>query len=269
MYRRAALVQVPITVKMHRGRLNAAYWEIPFLAALCGHGRIVALPECLREYRAQNASEGDRIHRGSSRYDLFMLSLWARLVLIRCAVQLPVPLPERVSLLGITLGNLFRANLQRPWDPQAAISERERELAMLSAVADERGQLIRTLRTEIEKRREIVRALGREQEVPSANVGTVVEASAREIVPQAFAPAQQPAGRRGLLGRVRGVLATVFQPPASEQATRYRELREAVSTLHQHCAAQEQAIQQLHTEAEALLQIITAPHGSGSLAEQP
>ena len=264
MYRRAALVQVPITVKMHRGRLNAAYWEIPFLAALCGHGRIVALPVCLREYRAQNASEGDRIHRGSSRYDLFVLSLWARLALIRCAVQLPVPLPERLSLLGTTLGNLFRANLQRPWDPQSAITERERELAMLSAVVEERAQLIRTLRGEIEKRREIVRALGREQEVPSTSLDTTnlshdAGASAREIVPEAFTPARPPDRRRGLGGRVRGLLAAVFQPPAAEQAKRYRTLREAVSTLHQHCAAQEGAIQQLHAEAEALLQLINAP----------
>lgn len=242
MYRRADLLQVPIVGRTYKGRPNAAYWEIPVLAALCGHGRIVALPECPRTYRVSGISDGDRIRRGASLWDLFAFSIGVKLMLIRIAWQLEIPPLEKLDLLRVTLANLFRGNLSRPWDHQAIVREREREYALLWSTLDERSRLIGSLRTEIEKRREILRLHGQD---------SGAHANAHADRPDVLAP---PFPRRQ--PRSRGFLAELFRPPAPWQLLHYRALTEEIGVLRRHCEAQLGEIERLHAEAEALLRAI-------------
>src|SRR6185295_10581839 len=98
---------------------SSSYWDISMLAALCQRGRIVALPYCLRSFRATPGSWGDRLHRQMSPFDLLFFSMGMRLGLIRLASLVPCSHSERTELLWLTIQNLFRANRQRPWDYQA------------------------------------------------------------------------------------------------------------------------------------------------------
>src|SRR6185295_552288 len=94
----------------YRGRATALYWEYIFLAQLSHHGRLVSLPDTVRTFRLLHDSDGINVVRERSWFDLLVLSLRARLVLLRCAWGLPLPFAQRWKVVETTLRNLAGSN---------------------------------------------------------------------------------------------------------------------------------------------------------------
>jgi glycosyltransferase involved in cell wall biosynthesis len=254
MYRHAELMRVPIVTRRLRGRPIAAFWEIPVLAALSRHGRIVALPDCLRGYRVSGASDGDRIHQGTSSFDLFVLGMRVKLSLLYCALRARLPFHERLDLVRTTVENLLRANFRRPWDYQTVISQRQEEIAVLYKAANERLDLISLLQAETEKRRELVRALCHNADLPSTAPTDGPQVAGADTGPQAVPRLRSQRSRR------RRPLLDFFLPlPASEVAL-YHDLVADIAELRPFCDRQMRTIADLTATAEALLDIINAGH---------
>lgn len=245
VFRRDVLRRAPVAPRMYRGKPNVICWEMPTLTTVCGYGRIVALPECLRAYRAAlTAGQGQRISLESSPFDLMLLGLGLKWDLLRAAWRAPLPLRERGTLLRVALDNLLRANFSQPLDFRWVIRQRERELATLWQTAKERDRLIQSLQAEIGKRLEIARAQGRTDGLAGEPAGL-----------GAPLPARHPDDpvKRG------NPVLDFFRRPSAALVERSRELNEEVTALRRHCEAQLQTIEWLHARAAAVLEIINAP----------
>ncbi|HYN98465.1 MAG TPA: glycosyltransferase [Actinomycetota bacterium] len=239
MFRREALAGVPIRERYYKGRPHIFWWETDLLTELSGAGRVVALPECMRFYRRLTSSAGTKVVSEVSTYDLFRLGLAIKAILLSRALHLPVPLRERLPLLATTFGNLFRANLRQPYDHRRETRALEEQVALLKRVEKERAALIRLLDRVIGERRQEIAARGLEAP-PEEPVG--------EAPPL---PERGPRRPRG-----QGSWRSFFEPPKESQIRYYQDLGGRLQQLRERCEFQERAIDQLHSEAAALLEVL-------------
>jgi glycosyltransferase involved in cell wall biosynthesis len=169
VYRREALLQVPLQGRTHRGMPVAMDVEYPILARLCGYGRIVALPQVLRNSRSVADSTACREVERFSRLDYLCLALKMKLTLLAVAARMALPAREKLRLLMVTIGNFGRAPLgQRPRFTRA-LKDLRREVAMLRGVCDERLDIIRRLEGQLEKQRTLIDSLDRQHGATQAS----------------------------------------------------------------------------------------------------
>ncbi|HSI62399.1 MAG TPA: glycosyltransferase family 2 protein [Candidatus Saccharimonadia bacterium] len=142
LYRREALLKVPINGRNHLGRPVVLDMEFPILSILCNHGRIVALPEVLRGYRSQAYSSCTRDIEELPAATQFWLALRTKFSLLRTAAALKVPLNEKWELLKLTLGNFTHHHLGRLPEFRANLRALRLEVGVLRKVCDERLDLI-------------------------------------------------------------------------------------------------------------------------------
>lgn len=246
MFRREALAAVPIREHLYRGRQHIFWWETDLLTELSGNGRIVALPECMRFYRRLTDSAGTKAVSEVSTWDLFRLGLSLKAIMLARAVSLPVPARERLPLLATAFGNLFRANLRQPYDHRREVRALEEQVADLRRVEAERTSLIRLLDRVIAERR--------------------LEISERRLEAPPMEPLGEPPPmpdpklrRPQPYGRVR----SFFVPPKQSHLGYYRSLGRQMQGLRERCEFQRHAIELLHKEAAAALEVLDR-HGTAS-----
>lgn len=241
VFRRSEIARIRFPEWTYRGRPHIFCWEMDVLTALSGRGRIVALPQSLRAYRLSTVSVGKQIGESVSSFDLLLLGLRMKAILLRRALTQPAGPMERAGLVATTIGNLFRANFRQPYDHRTVLYRRQRELSMLQRTAAERAELIAFLRKEIEARKRIVAEMGA---APGPSPPPVEDPGA---VPEAPPPA-----RRGMYS----LLRDFFRPLPAEQVRRLYELSEEIGSLRKLCDRQESAIAALTAEAQRWLDLI-------------
>lgn len=245
VFRREELLGVPFPEWTYKSKPHIFCWEMDVLTTLSARGRIVALPDCLRSYRLASASVGKQIGESVSSFDLLVLGMRMKLILLHRALRMPIGRLERISLLGTAAGNLFRANFRQPYDHRTVLQQRERELALLEKTAAERAGLQEFLRGEIAARREIVisKGLAGPEEQP-------LTPGAGEVGPQAPEPPPAvPAGGRN-------PVADFFTPLSEQQVRRLYELNKRIGALRLVCDRQAADIDLLSTEADRWLRLM-------------
>jgi glycosyltransferase involved in cell wall biosynthesis len=152
MYRRAAMPDVRGLVRDLPSRdLVSGFSELWLLSWIAVRGRIVALPDLLRTYRVHDASASAR-YLGALPRQHVRRRLRSRLLILRHALDAPLPWTERAELAVAAAGNFLR-DLRRPrGDPRRVIRELRREIAMLRRTCDERLALIERLDAECRAR---------------------------------------------------------------------------------------------------------------------
>jgi glycosyltransferase involved in cell wall biosynthesis len=248
VFRREQLLGVRFPEWTYRSRPHIFCWEMDVLTELSGSGRIVALPECLRSYRLASASVGKQIGESVSSFDLLVLGLRMKLILLRRALRQPAGRLERVMLLGTVAGNLFRANFRQPYDHRTVLHQREKELALLRQTAADRAELITYLKGEIAARQDIVISKGFAG--PETNAPEAGEDAGLRLPEGLGSPAAGPPNP----------LAGFFQPLDAQQVRRLYELNEQIGKLRLLCERQAARIETLSSEAERWLRLM---HGGG------
>ncbi len=245
VFRREELLKVPFPEWTYKSKPHIFCWEMDVLTTLSGRGRIVALPDCLRSYRLASASVGRQIGESVSSFDLLILGMRMKLILLRRALRMPLGRLERITLLGTAAGNLFRANFRQPYDHRTVLQQRERELALLEKTAAERAGLLEFLRGEIAARRKIVisKGLAGPEEEP-------LTPGAGGASPQAPEPPPAlPSGRRN-------PVVDFFTPLSEQQVRRLNELNKRIGALRLVCERQAADIDLLSTEADRWLSLM-------------
>jgi glycosyltransferase involved in cell wall biosynthesis len=245
VFRRQALLDVPFPDWTYRSKPHIFCWEMDVLTTLSGKGRIVALPDCLRSYRLASSSVGKQIGESVSSFDLLVLGLRMKLLLLRKALRQPAGRLERVGLLATTGGNLFRANFRQPYDHRTVLNQREKELALLQQTAAERAELLEFLRGEIAARRDIVISKG------LATAETDLLPDGAEANPQV--PDVPPGAARA---RRPNPVAGFFKPLSAQQVRRLYELNEQIGSFRLICERQAADIDLLSAEAGRWLQLM-------------
>lgn len=252
MYRRDEIIRATIRPIVFRGRRIIYQWEMAFLADVCGRGRIVSVPNAMRVYRASRTAAGQRLFQEFSPFDLVELALRTKLRLIRSALRAPIPFAERMSLLGIAVANLCRANIRQGLNVRLATRERTVRLGALRQAVRERSQLVEMLRGEIELRRAIIQAAGRD---PGP-----VDTTDSDIAPECIADPGHvgaPAGRvRALPFRPLGAAREFFRPASNQEVDDFYSVNIESFREQMRADALLRQIQRLHSEAESLLEII-------------
>ena len=239
VFRREALAAVPFPEWTYKGRPHIFCWEMDVLTALSAAGRIAALPDCLRSYRLSSVSVGKKIGESVSSFDLLLLGMKMKLILIRRALAMDLDPPERLLLLATVLGNLFRANLHQPYDHRTVLVRREKELALLQQTAAERSRLIEFLQGEIVARRKIVAAKG---------LAAAAEDKRNPVPPEIPAAPPVDAFDSG-----RNRLQDFFRPLTAQQVRRLYDLNEKIGRLREVCEQQAKVIEDLSAEADLWL----------------
>lgn len=243
VFRREDLLTVPFPDWTYRSKPHIFCWEMDVLTTLSGTGRIVALPGCLRSYRLASASVGKKIGESVSSFDLLVLGLRMKLILLRRALHQPAGRLERVMLLGTVVGNLFRANFHQPYDHRTVLNQREKELELLRQTAIERAELLEFLRGEIAARMEIVMAKGLAGSETSPLPGPDRTDFQVPDVPTAAAARRNP-------------IADFFTPLSQRQVRRLDELNEQIGKFRHICESQAAEIDLLSSEADRWLQLM-------------
>jgi glycosyltransferase involved in cell wall biosynthesis len=245
VFRRDELLRVPFPEWTYKSKPHIFCWEMDVLTSLSAVGRIVALPECLRSYRLASASVGRQIGESVSSFDLLVLGMRMKLILLRRALRMPLGPLERITLLGTTARNLFRANFRQPYDHRTVLQQRERELNLLEKTAAERAGLLEFLRGEIAARREIVISKGLAG--PEEGPLTPGAGDAGSQAPEP--PASVPGARRN-------PVIDFFTPLSEQQVRRLYELNERIGALRLLCERQAADIDLLSTEADRWLKLM-------------
>lgn len=159
VYRREVLVKIPMEGRIHRGKPVVVDMEYPILARLSQYGRIVALPDVMRFFRAVGDSSGCRGLENLSSFDHFCLALRSKLMLLDLGLRIPLPLMEKLGLIKVLLGNFFRAHRGRLPQFRATLKEQRQIMAMLQGVCEERLQLIDVLHRELDARLQLINRL--------------------------------------------------------------------------------------------------------------
>ena len=250
MFRRDALARTPMIQRRYRGKLNPAWWEMPFLSTLAGYGRIVALPMHLRTFRWLNTSVGWRTYQQAPAIDLLMLGLWTKLLLLRVALTVPLSILDRCALVQTTIENFFRANLRRPMDVPSLIDERHREYLRLCQTARERAHLVRSLVEEIEQRRRTVPSSAADESQWAALVREAASADGR-VEPDFGQIDQRLAWFKG----ASQPFWAFFQSTPQWQLTLCEDVSRAVGQLRALCDERVALVERLHAYAECLQEV--------------
>jgi len=133
--------------------LISAFSEFSVLSWIGVRGRIVGLPGILRTYRMHDMS-------ASARHVAWLLRRWWRLgayiVILRHAIEAPLPWRERLGLAGVAAGNFLQIVRGLPGDSRRLIKELRREVVMLRQACDERRAVIEHLEAECETRQRVI-----------------------------------------------------------------------------------------------------------------
>ena len=246
VFRREALAAVPIRERLYKGRPHIFWWETDLLTELSVAGRIVALPECMRFYRRLTDSAGTKVVGEVSTWDLFRLGTVSEGDHAGPGAEPAGAAREKLPLLATALGNLFRANLRQPYDHRREVRALEKQVAELRRVEAERASLIRLLdRVIAERRLEI--SEHRLKAPPVEPVGEAPSMPDRKL------------RRPGPHGRLR----SFFVPPQQSHVEYYRILSRQMQGLRERCEFQQHAIELLHREAAAALEVLDR-HGAAS-----
>ena len=245
VFRREQLLAVPFPEWTYKSKPHIFCWEMDVLTELSARGRIVALPDGLRSYRLASASVGKQIGESVSSFDLLLLGMRMKLILLRRALHQPAGRLERVLLMSTTVANLFRANFRQPYDHRTVLRQRERELALLEKTAAERADLVEFLRGEIAARRQIVISKGLAGPESERPIPDAVGADAREPEP-ALA---DPGGRRN-------PVVDFFTPLSEQQVRRLYRLNERIGAMRLVCERQAADIDLLSKEADRWLKLM-------------
>jgi hypothetical protein len=188
VYRREALLRVPLGGRSLRGIPVAMDVEYPILATLCRYGRIVAIPAVVRYSRSVASSTACREMERFSVADYARLALGMKLALAGIALRTPLPSREKLALLATVCGNFLRAPLgQRPRFTQV-LRHLRREAAALRAAGEERLRVVAQLDSELQAQRALVDRL-RAQIAATADGGAAPEPSAMAHAGRASSPA--------------------------------------------------------------------------------
>ena len=150
--RRDSMIEVRTRETRIGGRSIASDGENAWLAELATHGRIVAVPEALRDYRHRAflalQTEDDTLSPAQT------LRLWflTKRRLLWIALRARLPLEDRLDLVLIALGNFLSQNLSRPTTYKAQIQHLRREVGSLQTACAERLAVIENLSAEAARR---------------------------------------------------------------------------------------------------------------------
>lgn len=247
MFRSDVLARTPMRPRRYRGSLNPAWWEMPVLSTLAGYGRIVALPTYLRTFRWLNTSAGWQTYQMAPAFDLFVLGLWTKLLLLRVALTVPLPMHQKYALVRTTLDNFFRANLSRPMDVPNLIAERYGEYVQLRQTARERAELIRSLVSQIERWRRTVPGSDEDESRWQA-LEREVQADQRIVEPD-FDQLRQRVERFQATGPS---VWAFFQRTPAWQLTLCEDVSTAVGSVRNLCDARVELVERLHAYGESI-----------------
>ena len=268
MFRRAELARIPMITRSYRGRPSSAWWEMPVLAMLTGRGRIVSISTALRTKRSATGSDGWRTYQMSAPFDLFVLGMRTKLLLLRSAWHLPIPHRERAILLELTLQNLFRSNVRRPHDPRSLIDERRRELAVLQRVSRERASLIGSLRREIAERLAILREHSREINVHRDGMGEIdIVERGGTVYGQTFTNRDDLSRALDRYDRSGESLIDFFRPAPEWVLALCQRLNREIGSTRRMCEEQLDTINRLHMQADSILREMFDEHPDPPLLE--
>jgi glycosyltransferase involved in cell wall biosynthesis len=165
VFRREALLGMPLMERRYRGRAVVLDMEYPLLAALGLRGRIVAVPEVLRSYRCREESAGFLAHEQSSALGLTYLSLRTKLTVLRIALTNGLPPLDRARAIRTAMGNFTRSTSRvKPLKGEIkllrrACAERLEQIYRLTAKMERNGEKLKKLRAGVEEERARVAAL--------------------------------------------------------------------------------------------------------------
>lgn len=241
--RTGALRQIGVPEPIFRGRSHIFWWETDVLTLMCRLGAIVALPEALRSYRLAVHTAGTGLSTSFSTFDLYLIGLRMKFILIGRAIRMPGPLTSRLGLAATAVANLFRANLGQPYDHAHVSRNWGIAVGALRHDAGERRNLVETLQNVVRERREKAAARGLD---PGPVSGSVTEAME---TPLPDLPNELPATKPRTLPRA---LKGFFRPPTPEEIRRRNELQAQMGELNLLCASLLQTIETLDAEAKRL-----------------
>lgn len=239
VFRREALVEIPLPEKTRTRRPHVFCWEINMLTALSTRGRIVALSQALRTYRSSPESAARQMGRSVSPFDLWLLDMETKLTLLARAVRCPGSVRERVRLGGTALGNFSRKTFRNRFDHRTAMKMAEEELTILLTAARDRAKLVLQLQEVIEARRSLLVERG---ETPEP-----FRTGLTEPLPPSTGPAVKP---------TRGKLRDFFRPASPSQIRWYAEVNYRITALRRYCERQLQEIDRSDAEAARLLTLL-------------
>jgi hypothetical protein len=133
--------------------------EYAVLVPLIAFGRMVALPEPLRGYRARIHAASHRVESEMSRWDKFLFGLAIKRMVIRQIPRLDIPRLEAIELLWLGVRNFFVANWSRPKDHSVTIAGLRSVIFDLRNTCEERLQLIERLHRANEEQQRVIRGL--------------------------------------------------------------------------------------------------------------
>jgi glycosyltransferase involved in cell wall biosynthesis len=243
--RRDVMAKASFNGRKHRGRFAVTHMEYPILLAVLKQARIVALPEVLRTYRRNPQSAYHRETDRMSGLDYVRLGLQTKMMLLRKALSFPLPAEERRRLLRRVLANFV------PRTVRSARGEAKR----LRIAAEERRQLILSLRQVVAERRDLVVTHGLEPRSRPVRPGL----SEDDLAPPGEAP-PAPSRLPPWAEPIRDAAETLFtdffrRPSAEHQARRRKDMVDSL-VLRQLCEDRLEEIHHLNAEAERYLSIM-------------
>lgn len=254
IFRREQLIEIPIPERTRTGRPHVFNWEIDVLTTMACRGRLVALPEALRTYRSAASSTARQMGRSVSPFDVLLLDLETKLVLLLRALGAPGGVADRLGLAGTALGNFTRNTFRRRFDYRFEIREAERELAALRRASGERAALLDFLHQEIGARRSLVAAGGDEVPPVEQRRRAGADPEAAPAPPSAPKPFSTPWAR-------------FFRPPSPELVRWFGEVTDQLADWRRRCQVQLEEIRVAEAEAVALLAQLEA--GAGETSDSP
>ena len=241
VYRRNALEGISFAGRHYRGRPVVTHMEWPVLLPLLERGRIVALPEVLRVYRCNVESSWFRESARLTGFDQMLLNLHMKGYLLKMACRTSLPLNEKLAVIGQTLRNFLKFTLR---------TERG-EAQRLRVAAHERLQAIRSLRREIDRRRDLLRQQG--CEIPFAPWPPDDMADEQETA-EGFALKgtwRTPAWLHPFTDALTAMATDFFRPRSPAQQREWRRSILERWSLQETCEERLQEIFRLTKEAEA------------------
>jgi GT2 family glycosyltransferase len=170
LYRREALVRVPLVAVRYRSTPLVLEMEYPILAALSLAGRIVALPDALRSRRYREDSVGTRLITWLPASTRILVGVAIKLRVLRIALASALPRREKARMTAVALGNFFRStSREKPLKVENALlrrtcAERLELIQRLDATAAERLRLVETLQETVQAQSRRIAELERRAE---------------------------------------------------------------------------------------------------------